>query len=153
MREKDYIMEEVTYNHKLPARILHQKVTGPDCYVPLHWHREIELNLMLKGNTEFTVNGIPRRTMEGDLILINSGVLHLGAVPKGVPGFEANLELLTILWNYDFLLDFAEDISALEFNLDQNLDAKAEIQSMIAEIGQLYIKKNDTLKCELPLCC
>lgn len=77
MREKDYIMEEVTYNHKLPARILHQKVTGPDCYVPLHWHREIELNLMLKGNTEFKVNGIPHRTMEGELILINSGVLHL----------------------------------------------------------------------------
>ncbi len=39
------------------------------CYVPLHWHKDIELNLILLGNA---------------------------APPAGVPGFEPKVELITI---------------------------------------------------------
>lgn len=103
-----YKMEEVEHLNWIPAKILHQMVEDEDCYVPLHWHRDIELNLMLCGNTEFVVNGKANHVMQGDLILINSGDIHLGAPPVGVPGFEPKMELLTILWDYDFLRQYSD---------------------------------------------
>ena len=66
------------------------------CCVPLHWHKDIELNLILLGNAEFTVNGKKNRVMAGELMVINSGDIHMGAPPAGVPGFEPKVELITI---------------------------------------------------------
>lgn len=132
-----YKMEEVVHLDKIPAKILHQKVKNEDCYVPLHWHRHIELNLMLQGNTEFKVNGKIKRVMQGELILINSGDIHMGAPPAGVPGFEPDMELLTILWDYDFLKQYS-DLPILRFDLDCKENVRKKIRDFIIQIGICY---------------
>lgn len=129
-----YKMEEVVHLEKIPARILHQMVRDDGCYVPLHWHKDIELNLMLLGNTEFTVNGKKNRVMAGELIVINSGDIHMGAPPAGVPGFEPKMELITILWDYDFLRQYSE-YPALRFNLGSDAQIRKELRDKIIQIG------------------
>lgn len=133
-------MEEVVHLDKIPAKILHQMVEDEECYVPLHWHKDIELNLMLQGNTEFTVNGKVNRVMQGELILINSGDIHMGAVPVGVPGFEPKLELITILWDYDFLRQYSDE-QVLRFDLNCGTDILKKLQDLIIHIGICYQQK------------
>lgn len=135
-----YKMEEVVHLDKIPARILHQMVRDEECYVPLHWHKDIELNLMLLGNTEFTVNGKRNRTLAGELILINSEDIHMGAPPTGVVGFEPEMELITILWDYDFLKQYSEQ-PVLRFDLGQNSEIKREVRDKIIQIGICFLHK------------
>lgn len=135
-----YKMEEVVHLNKIPAKILHQMVEDEDCYVPLHWHRDIELNLMLYGNTHFTVNGKVNPVMQGELIVINSGDIHMGAVPAGKPGFEPRLELLTILWDYDFLKQYTDE-QVLRFDLNCEEHVKEKLRDLIINIGICYQQK------------
>ena len=55
--KETYFKEEITYSERLPAKIIHQTLSGSECFTPMHWHNEIEVNLMLRGMAEFTVNG------------------------------------------------------------------------------------------------
>ena len=45
----NYRMEEVLHDLQIPAKILLQDTSVGDEYVPLHWHKHIEINLMLQG--------------------------------------------------------------------------------------------------------
>lgn len=137
---KTYKLEEVIHHDRLPAKILHQKLKNEDCFVPLHWHKDLEFNLMMKGNTEITVNGKINRVMQGEYIFINSKEIHMLAPPIGVPGFELDMELLTILWDYDFLKYYSE-YPVLYFDLEQNDAVKTEIGNILVKISKLFIDK------------
>ena len=64
--------EIVQYHHGLNARIL---VHGINHY-KLHWHREIELILVLKGDICLTLNGRKNLLAEDDVAVINSEDIH-----------------------------------------------------------------------------
>ncbi|MHB9293504.1 hypothetical protein Holit_02629 [Hollandina sp. SP2] len=64
--------EIVQYKHGLNARIL---VHGSNQY-KLHWHKELELILVIKGSIFVTLNGQKHRLEEDDLFLINSEEIH-----------------------------------------------------------------------------
>jgi xylan 1,4-beta-xylosidase len=64
--------EIVQYKHGLNARIL---VHGINQY-RLHWHKELELILVVKGSVFVTLNGQKHRLEEDDLFLINSEEIH-----------------------------------------------------------------------------
>ena len=95
--------EEVVHCEKIPALIKYQRLLGAECSVPLHWHKEIELNLMLDGTGEFLINGKKELLTAGNINLINSENIHMGEPPASIPVSERKLELITILWDYDFL--------------------------------------------------
>ncbi|WP_156320927.1 AraC family transcriptional regulator [Bacillus sp. JCM 19041] len=46
-------------------------------HIPLHWHDEIQLVYMVKGNAIFQVNEAKIRVLEGDGLFLNSGCLHM----------------------------------------------------------------------------
>lgn len=136
-----YIKEEIIHCHNIPALIKYQRLEGINCSVPLHWHKDIELNLMLNGIGEFTVNGEKTVIRSGDLILINSEDVHMGEPPLSIPLKERKLELITLLWDYDFLFQYADHISELRFQLDNfGVNDKKNISDMIRQIGSLYEK-------------
>ncbi len=145
---KTYKLEEVIHHKRLPAKILHQKLKNEDCFVPLHWHKDLEFNLMLRGNTEITVNGKINRVMQGEYIFINSKEIHMLAPPVGVPGFEQDVELLTILWDYDFLRYYSE-YPMLYFDTEQNIAVKEEIGNILAKIAKLFIDKEQYYEMEI----
>ncbi|MDR1398320.1 MAG: helix-turn-helix domain-containing protein [Treponema sp.] len=64
--------EIVQYKHGLNARIL---IHGVREY-KLHWHREIEILLVLKGRVLVTVGGQKHELKEDDILFINSGDMH-----------------------------------------------------------------------------
>jgi len=88
--------EEVAYCDQIPARILLQELKGTECFVKMHWHDEIEIDLILKGDALFYVNGRDVRLRPGEFILINSGDVHLGNGCPDAPLVERQMELITV---------------------------------------------------------
>lgn len=41
-----------------------------------HWHPELELDYVLRGGVDFTINGRPQMLTAGECLFLNSGVLH-----------------------------------------------------------------------------
>lgn len=41
-----------------------------------HWHPELELDYVLRGGVDFTINGRPQLLTAGECLFLNSGVLH-----------------------------------------------------------------------------
>ncbi len=45
-----YEEEQFIYN-QVPVRVFHHEFHGADIYTPLHWHRNIEFNLVTGGGS------------------------------------------------------------------------------------------------------
>ena len=136
-----YRKEEIEHINRIPARILHQQLAGTECTVPMHWHKHIEINLMLLGEAEFTVDGTKRTLSPGDFIIINSGDIHMGTAHPEIPLRNRYQELITILWDYDFLYGYVDHLPALRFEMPRAEDLEGKIKGLIMEIDRAYAQK------------
>ena len=139
---QSYRKEEVTYCDHIPARIIHQMLYGSECFTSMHWHRDVEIDLFLQGSAEFTVDGRKRIVEAGDFILINSGDIHMAQAPTTIPLRDRHQELLTILWDYDFLHQYVEALPALRFDTPQDPALKKELRKLLMQIGILYLRRD-----------
>lgn len=138
---RDYVKEEVVHSANIPALIKYQRLSGPECSVPLHWHKEIELNLMLVGCGEFMINGKKTVLEEGNLLIVNSEDLHMGEPPSSIPVEERVLELITVLWDYEFLWRYTKKDRPLRFDLNRcSPETRGKIIGMVRQIGTLHLE-------------
>lgn len=72
----------------------------------LHWHKELEFNIVLKGTVSAQVNGIHYTLQTGDAVFINSNILHLTKAEQ--PG--TGTEHITIIFAPEFLSPKESDI-------------------------------------------
>ena len=138
--KETYFKEEITYSDRLPAKIIHQTLSGSECFTPMHWHNEIEVNLMLRGMAEFTVNGEKRLLKPGDYILINSRDIHMGQYPVETPIGERFQELITILWDYEFLRRYSDHAGGLRFLLPDDQNEAGDVKGYVQSIGRRFIR-------------
>ena len=136
-----YRKEEIEHINKIPARILHQQLAGTECTVSMHWHKHIEINLMLSGEAEFTVDGVKRELKPGDFIIINSSDIHMGTAHPEIPLKDRYQELITILWDYDFLYGYVDYLSELRFEMPQSESLREKIKGLIMQIDRAYMEK------------
>ena len=139
---KNYRKEEIELIRKIPAKILHQRLWQTECTVSMHWHKHIEINLMLEGEAEFTVDGTKRLLSPGDFIIINSGDIHMGTARSEIPLKERHQELVTILWDYNFLHGYVDHLSALRFEMPQSSELRQGLRELILEIDRAYTRKD-----------
>lgn len=147
--KETYFKEEISYSERLPAKIIHQTLSGAECFTPMHWHNEIEVNLMLQGQAEFTVNGDTRLLQPGDYILINSRDIHMGQYPTQVPIGERFQELITIQWDYEFLKRYAEQSSRLRFRVPGQEQQAENVRKYIQSIGRRFIEGGPCFEMEI----
>lgn len=132
--KNEYKMEMVIKEGKIPATIIHQQLDESKMFVPPHWHKDIELNLLLLNKGVFVVDGIKQEIEAGDMILINSSVIHSGYAEKDVK----RQELVTILWDYDFFKRNCENFEQYRINIDKIPGTREKIKKMMLEIALLY---------------
>lgn len=136
--QHNYKMEEVIHHASIPAKILLQQMSGDVAYVAPHWHKDIELNLSLIGDTIFTVDGVKEKILPGDLNIINSGIIHSGDMIN----YNEHLEMITILWDYDFFAQYCENFSRYQFRLNKKPEVKKQIRDIMIKIAILYSAKS-----------
>ena len=71
-----YKYETIEYNDNLPARIGIVDYSCGDSQSEPHWHKEIELVLVLDGGIAVTKNGAQSKLAPGDICLLNSSEIH-----------------------------------------------------------------------------
>lgn len=70
-----YESEYFIYN-QVPVHIFCHNFDGLDIFTPLHWHRNIEFNLVTKGRILMNVDGDNKELYPGDWCVVNSSELH-----------------------------------------------------------------------------
>jgi xylan 1,4-beta-xylosidase len=112
--------ELIQYEHGLNARIL---IHGVDQY-KLHWHKELELLLVLRGRIVVRSEGQKRELGEDDLFFINSEEIHstcgiLGECANTIVVIQINPEFCTKnypeLYQHRFLWPNSTDASMTQF--------------------------------------
>lgn len=131
--EPNYRMEKVVKKEYLPAVIMHQILSGSALFVSPHWHKEVELNLMLMNKGYFIIDGKRTEVGAGDINVINSGVIHSGYASEEV----LHQEMITILWDYDFFLRYYEKLPQYRFNLEKDQKVKKEICDLLIHAALL----------------
>ena len=146
---KNYRKEEIELIRKIPAKILHQRLWQTECTVSMHWHKHVEINLMLVGEAEFTVDGTKSFLAPGDFIIINSGDIHMGTARPDIPLKERHQELVTILWDYNFLHGYVDHLSTLRFEMPQSSELRKTLHDLILEIDRAYTRKDLCFEMEI----
>lgn len=135
----DYLYEVPKYNKNLPAMVLMQDKPGYRCKTKLHWHKEIELIYLVKGQLNIKVNGIKKTIKDNQLFLCNSEILHV----QDAEDEDMTNRYLVVLISYDFIKNFFPLVDNFVFDLDNNIDATAKIIDCMAKLIELEENPSD----------
>ncbi|MFC5468148.1 helix-turn-helix domain-containing protein [Cohnella suwonensis] len=101
-----------------------------------HWHRSLELTLMLEGESIYHIDGNKVVVQEKELILINSGELHSCQVLES-QAYEA----MTIIFPFDLLKQANPNIEKYAFSLDVASPDYAKLVTLFMETYPLFKKR------------
>lgn len=128
----NYSYEIVTTPKRIPAKIVIHTDPG---VVLKHWHKDLELTYLYRGNATFSTNGIISSVDKKELYLVNSGDVH-SVMEYG----EELVTMITVLISYNFIKDNCPDIDNLEFKLEGNNKSLKRLKAIHEEIVDMYIK-------------
>ena len=134
----DLKLEKVKYYKNLPVMIYKHFLKNGMCYVACHWHRDIEIDYVIRGKMCGIVQGESVPLEEGEFLFVNSAVVH-GMEPLEFT-YE-DLRVMTIVLSYDFLLDIFPEMDEYVFELDKKEKIQEEIKIHMREIAEIYNRK------------
>lgn len=150
--------EKIVPTENYPFKIFVFQMKSPDRLVPSHWHESGELLYCLSGELEVTFPNQTFKLTAGDLLFINSNMVHSSRSP--VPGhclaIQFPLEYLQTEtegeYGQRFLFDVTPDVQnqgiadlleeiITQFkagSLSQHLFVKSKILALLAELCESY---------------
>ena len=133
------------------------EITEAFPHVVLHWHKEIEMTLILKGKAEYKIDFATFTVNEGDIVIISPESLH--AINK-ISGYQ--MEWTTIIFSLDLLKSHLTDGCSLNYIspllnksyklpviINSESSGYKKIYSIIKEILSTYDKKDIAYELEL----
>lgn len=142
-----YYQERVeTDSSIIPAKIYIGKGQGNNCRYPLHWHNNLEFDLVLKGRIKGKINGRQTDVPEGEFFFVNSGDLHeTDAEDKNL------MSAVTVLLSYDLLKEYCPDADAYYFDFSGNEEARKKVKDLILECAGLYEEREEFFELEISI--
>ena len=107
------ILETVEHDDLLPIKVIHfvKRSNIPAEIVMPHWHRDIELDYMVRGNTIMKIHGREQIVKAGEILLINSTDVHSSYRVAE----DDEKESLSLLFDIDLLEKYCPGISRVRF--------------------------------------
>lgn len=143
-----YQYEIVKTEKGIPAKILIQDLRKNNRYIPLHWHRSLEIDLIDKGSMNVFLNGKYFILNETDIFFVNSSELHQ------MNPYQSNIiKTITILISYDFMKENYADFDQVTFNIyheDFPILILKKYMYQLREVYQSNVPER-VLKCNLLL--
>ena len=141
-----FYQEKIEMDTIIPAKIYIGNTKGENCHYPLHWHNNIEFDLVLSGKIRGRINGKDINVNEGDFFFVNSGDLH-----ETEANDKNTISAITVLLSYDLLKKYCPDIDLYYFNFDEKKEAKKKIINLIIECADLYKNKKEFYELEISI--
>ncbi len=115
----------------------------------LHWHREMEINLILSGRGKYLINGAVYDFAKGDVFLINNDEIHLAFDDEDLV-VQVTMFDPMILWSggaylmdYEYLRPFYETGIRYSNKLDSKNPHIKDVVCILKEMRQEYEKKTE----------
>lgn len=140
MNIADY--ERVSLNDKIPAMITYLDGTIIDVnsipIISTHWHRSIEMTLVLEGSLILSVNGEKKTIGAQQFIFVNSGEVH-SVEWSG----DINTRILIVILSYDFLKKIYPNIDELYFDVQPSNVAHAQLIELFNSLKDYYLQPQE----------
>ena len=136
----DPIKEEVQYIKDTPIRIIHDsEISMFRGRLQPHWHEEIEIDCVLNGNVNYIINGTNYKVSQGEIVVVDSNIIHSGCCSEGTTLEETRAEVLTIQINKSVLNYANYEIPAFQEHI--NSAEGQEMKSIMLEMMNNYERK------------
>lgn len=122
--------EIVTADENLPGKVVLYEKPGRDCYTNKHWHKNLEIDYIVRGRMWTNLNGADRDLYDGDYIVINSEAVHqtCGKEP------EEQVKYLVVLFSYSYIKSYFPDYDRYYLDVDRNEQMRARIRELLKAI-------------------
>ncbi|EFS03580.1 putative AraC family transcriptional regulator [Listeria seeligeri FSL S4-171] len=146
------IYESIQMDDNLPLKILHFYPDSPFLlnnpkfpkldldtvhFVPLHWHRSVELTYVVEGGITLRTGDKVETYMKDSFFIINSGDIHeVSNVPSD------NVEVVCLLISNDYLQGLQSEYADSRFDMSTTTETYAELAHIYREILVLHDEKD-----------
>lgn len=142
----NYYQEKIETNSLIPAKIYFGYGSDETSHYPLHWHSNLEFDLVISGMIRGVINGIHVDVYPGEFFFVNSGELHETSSDD-----ISKLNTVTILLSNDLLREYCKDIDSYYFDFSGREKAKRKVKRLIIECAYLYEQKEDFYELEISI--
>lgn len=142
----NYYQEKIETNSLIPAKIYFGYGSDDTSHYPLHWHSNLEFDLVIEGKINGIINGKPVEVLSGDFFFVNSGELHETSSDD-----ISTLNTVTILLSYDLLREYCKNIDSFYFDFSDNDIAKQKVKRLIIECAYLFEQKEEFYELEISI--
>lgn len=140
----EYYHEKIEMETGIQARIYYGGSNQDKLRYPLHWHQNLEFNLVLEGEIRGKINGKPMIARENEIFFVNSGVLH----ETDATGCQS-MKAVTILLADDLLREYCPDLDLWQFEIRKGSSQQDRIAQHIKKCAEIHRKKETYYELEL----
>ena len=122
--------EIVTADNNLPGKVMLYDKTGSECFTNKHWHKNLEIDYIIKGRMWTMRNNVDRDISDGECVVVNSEDVHqtCGKTP------DDRVKYLVVLFSYNYIKTYFKDFENYMFDVDKNEQAKQRIAQLLKAI-------------------
>ncbi len=142
----EYYHEKVKTEAGIPARIYDSGHGRDKLRYPLHWHRNLEFDLVLEGSIRGRVGGQEQRAERGQIFFVNSGELHETEGSSRDP-----LRSVTMLLSDELLREYCPQLDSFYFIIEKNSSQEQALAALIGECARLQREKEEYYELELSI--
>jgi AraC-like DNA-binding protein len=142
----NYYQERIETDSILPARIYIKKSQGINSRYPLHWHDNLEFDLVLEGKIIGSINGKRIEVNANDFFFVNSGDLHETDADSSM-----RMSSITVLISYNLVKEYCPDMDSYYFDFTDKDVEKEEIKAILLECANVYEEKKEYYELEISI--
>lgn len=122
--------EIVTADDNLPGKVLLYEKPGKECYTNKHWHKNLEIDYIVRGCMWTNLSGEDRDLYDGDYVLINSEAVHqtCGKHP------HEHVKYLVVLFSYNYIKSYFPDFDSYFIDINKNEQTRARVRDLLKAI-------------------
>lgn len=134
-----YKYEIVSADDNLPGKVMLFDKPGIECYTNKHWHKNIEIDYVIKGELWSLDNNEEKIISNGDFVVVDCDNIHQtnGNQP------DKNVKYLVVLYSYNYIKAYFDDFESYSFNVDKSPATKLEIRRQLDIIVDSIENENE----------
>ena len=122
--------EIVTADDYLPGKVMLYEKPGHECFTNKHWHKNLEIDYIVRGCMWTNLSGEDRDLYGGDYVLVNSETVHqtCGKHP------DEPVKYLVVLFSYNYIKSYFPDFDRYTIDVDKNEQIRARVRDLLKAI-------------------
>lgn len=142
----EYYHEKVETDSRVRARIYYGGTGRDKLYYPLHWHHNLEFDLVLEGSIRGRIGGKQVEIGPGEIFFVNSGELHETDARK-----NPVMRSVTILLSDELLREYCPDLEDWYFSFEQGSDVQKRLAELILRCVRIQQEQAPFYELELSI--